>query len=86
MPWRLVVARRAENELDGLPVHDQDAVSKALARLPTDPGGAHLRKLEGRGDLWRLRVGRWRVILRLDNATGVIHVLRVVPRGRAYRD
>jgi mRNA-degrading endonuclease RelE of RelBE toxin-antitoxin system len=37
-------------------------------------------------DEWRLRVGDWRVRFTRERDTGVIQVLRVLPRGRAYRD
>ena len=42
-------------------------------------------KLSGREE-WRLRVGDWRVRLRLDRDQLAVVVLRVLPRGRAYRD
>ena len=35
---------------------------------------------------WRLRVGEWRVRFRYDYQRRTIEVLRVLPRGRAYRD
>lgn len=35
---------------------------------------------------WRLRVGDWRVRFVRDSETGVVYVVRVLPRGRAYRD
>ena len=45
-----------------------------------------MKKLGGADDEWRLRVGRWRVLLDLDNQTGVITITRILPRDRAYRD
>jgi mRNA-degrading endonuclease RelE of RelBE toxin-antitoxin system len=50
-----------------------------------NPAEAQLVRLRGSDEL-RLRVGDWRVRLRLDPATRTIVVLRVLPRGRAYRD
>jgi mRNA interferase RelE/StbE len=35
---------------------------------------------------WRLRVGDWRVRFDRDDEARVIVVLRVLPRGRAYRE
>jgi mRNA-degrading endonuclease RelE of RelBE toxin-antitoxin system len=35
---------------------------------------------------WRLRVGDWRVRMRFVAAHRTVVVLRVLPRGRAYRD
>lgn len=36
-------------------------------------------------DEWRLRVGDWRIRFGRDEDARVIVVLRVLPRGRAYR-
>ncbi|MDE3075533.1 MAG: type II toxin-antitoxin system RelE/ParE family toxin [Chloroflexota bacterium] len=86
MSWRLLIAPRAQKELTGLPARDREAMSDALSRVSTDPSSVDLRKLQGQDDLWRVRVGRWRAILRLDGAEGTMRVLRVVARSRAYRD
>ena len=63
MPWRLIVTRPAEKDLADLPGPDKLAVLAALERLVNNPGTADLRKLTGRPNEWRLRVGRWRVLL-----------------------
>jgi mRNA-degrading endonuclease RelE of RelBE toxin-antitoxin system len=34
---------------------------------------------------YRLRVGPWRVRFRVDRKAGALVVLRVLPRGKAYR-
>ena len=85
MPWRLALTRRAERDLADLPPLERAAVERALSRLLSDPSGSDLRKLAGRDDEWRLRIGRWRAILQLDTATGMITVLRVLARRDAYR-
>lgn len=85
MPWRLIVSGRAERDLAGFPERMRESIRRALARLVVDPGRADLRKLEGRESEWRLWAGRWRVILELDNESGLIIVERILPRGRAYR-
>jgi mRNA-degrading endonuclease RelE of RelBE toxin-antitoxin system len=48
-----------------------------------DPPAGDVIKLRGRDD-HRLRVGDWRIILRLDEQARIVRVLRVLPRGRAY--
>jgi mRNA-degrading endonuclease RelE of RelBE toxin-antitoxin system len=54
--------------------------------LATGFGALDVTKLGGGGNRWRLRVGRWRVLLELDNAAGAITIARVVDRKDAYRD
>ena len=85
MPWQLLLTRRAERDLGDLPSQDRAVVERALSRLPNDPTRSDLRKLAGRDDEWRLRIGRWRAILQLDTATGTITVLRILARRDAYR-
>jgi mRNA interferase RelE/StbE len=85
MPWRLYVAPQAEKDLARLPLADRQAVRRALERLADDFGSVDVTKLAGRGNRWRLRVGRWRVILDLDNSAGQLTVVRVLDRKDAYR-
>ena len=86
MPWRLRVVARAEKDLARLPLRDREAVRRALYRLADDFGSQDVSKLGGAGNRWRLRVGRWRVILNLNNATGEMVITRVLDRKDAYRD
>jgi mRNA interferase RelE/StbE len=60
-------------------------VYDALERLVGEHATGDVIRLKG-SDEWRLRVGDWRVLFRRDPAARVILVLRVLPRGRAYRD
>ena len=85
MPWNLIIAPRAERDLARLPAYTRAAVDRALSGLAADPQSVDLAKLRGRRQQWRLRVGQWRAILRLETATGRVYVLRVLPRSRAYR-
>ncbi len=51
-----------------------------------DDSGSGIKKLQGVAGQWRLRVGDWRVRFSLSDDGKVVDVLRVLPRGRAYRD
>ncbi len=72
-------ARRDLRRLDP-PVRRR--ITDALDRLVTDPLAGDIRRLNPIE--WRLRVGDWRVRFAFDDQRGVIVVLRVLPRGRAY--
>jgi mRNA interferase RelE/StbE len=62
----------------------QRRIVHALDRLVADPPRGDITKVTGSDDEWRLRVGDWRV--RFTRQAGTVYVLRVLPRGRAYRD
>ena len=57
----------------------------AIERLAVNPDGPATVARVGREGR-RLRVGGWRVLYRADVTAGVVTILRVPPRGRAYRD
>jgi mRNA interferase RelE/StbE len=81
-----VFAPRARRDLRQLDPTVQRRIVDALDRLTADPPVGDVVRLAGVGDEWRLRVGDWRVRFTRNLETGVIEVLRVLPRGRAYRD
>jgi mRNA interferase RelE/StbE len=85
-PWRIEITRAAQRDLRRLDPQIRRRVSDALVALAQDPlASAALRRLAGTQQS-RLRVGDWRVRLTLDTRDRVLVVMRVLPRGRAYRD
>lgn len=83
--WRVELTSRARRDLRRLDRPIRDRVLDAVDRITGDPPQGELVRLTGR-DEWRLRVGDWRVRCELDVERQVVLVLRVLPRGRAYRD
>lgn len=80
--WALTAhGRRDFRRLDA---QVQRRIADALDRLVADPPQGDVIKLAGSDDEFRLRVGDWRVRFIRQDAT--VYVLRVLPRGRAYRD
>jgi mRNA interferase RelE/StbE len=85
-PRRIRITERAERDLKQLPTRDQVRVRAALDGLTRRPPTGDIRKLQGIEGEWRLRVGDWRVRFRLSRDQRWVDVLRILPRGRAYRD
>ncbi len=80
-----IFSARAGRDFKRLDPPVKRLIVSALDRLAGDPPAGDVVKLAN-ADEWRLRVGDWRVRFERDTETGVIYVLRVLPRGRAYRD
>lgn len=77
-------AKRALKELRRLDKTTQSRIASAVDELATKSRG-DVRRLEGAGaDVYRLRIGGWRVIFTLQ-PDGALLVLRVRPRGDAYK-
>lgn len=81
--WAVRFERRAEKDLGRLDAQVAQRVVAALDRLLVRDPSVDVRRLKG-SDEWRLRVGDWRVRLRLDFESNTIIVVRILPRGRAY--
>jgi mRNA interferase RelE/StbE len=61
-------------------------IREKLDQLAQDPyaRNPNLTRLQGRPG-YRLRVGDWRIIYEIENDRLVILVLKIAPRGGAYR-
>jgi len=62
-----------------------DPIKRAIANLRDDPRPVGCKKLVGEVDQWRIRVGDWRVIYRIEDGRLVVLVVTVAPRGGVYR-
>ena len=86
MTWVLEWTNHAVQESRRLDRQACVRIYAALDRLAEDPSAGDVKRLVAAGGLHRLRVGMWRVIFRFDEVNRIIEVLRVLPRGSAYRD
>lgn len=59
-------------------------VIEAIERFAST-GAGDVRRLRGRNREWRLRVGKWRVLLAYNLGDATVLILRVLPRAEAYR-
>jgi mRNA interferase RelE/StbE len=83
--WSVELTPAARRDLRRLDPQVRRRVIDALDGLSAQPPQGDIRRLAGVEDEWRLRVGDWRVRFTREQATHTVHVLRVLPRGRAYR-
>ena len=82
-PWSYAVTPHARRDLRRLDPPVKQRIIDALDRFVEAPFSADIRRLSPFE--WRLRVGDWRVRFSFDDEQHIIVVLRVLPRGRAYR-
>ena len=85
--WRVELTRPAERDIRRLDRPVRERILSGLDALASDPPAGDIRRMSGITPLqWRLRVGDWRVRFSRDPESRTILVLRVLPRGRAYRE
>ena len=74
----------ARKELEALPNHLLSRVVRKIQSLSDNPRPAGCKKLKGYKDLWRIRVGDWRVVYIIDDAVRVVSVTRIAHRREVY--
>ena len=85
MKWRVAWTQRALKDADHLDSRALERIVAALDRYAAEERGDVIRLEAVEPPEWRLRVGPWRVRFRRDAHERVLHVLRVLPRDKAYR-
>jgi mRNA interferase RelE/StbE len=75
----------ADREIDALPHDVRARVIRAAMALAGNPRPRGCKKLKG-GDIWRIRVGDYRVLYEIHDDVLVVLLVRVAHRREAYRD
>jgi mRNA interferase RelE/StbE len=84
--YRVEYERRAERELLSLPREVARRIALAIDELATDPRQRGVHKIAGARDLFRLRLGRYRVVCHVSGSRRLVVILRVAKRAEAtYR-
>lgn len=78
--WSIRYSPRATRDIDSLPQAVRVEIFAALERLLEEPPQGDLKKLKAQNGIWRLRVGKWRVLFTREKAERSILLLRVVRR------
>ena len=84
--YELTIKRQALKALQNMPRQNAQRIRRELDKLAAQPNrrDVDVASLTGRPG-FRLRVGDWRIIFTRDDKAQIIDVLRIVPRGQAYK-
>lgn len=83
--YKLEISRSAEKQLKKLPVHHRKRVAEAILELASDPYPRGSRQLSGYDDVFRVRVGLYRILYSVAKTRLVIIILKVGHRKDVYR-
>jgi mRNA interferase RelE/StbE len=84
--YRLVIKSSAAKELDAVGQKaDRTRLVASIQELAEQPKPVGAEKLSGHIDLYRIRVGNYRVVYEIDNEQIVVTVIKVGHRKEIYR-
>ena len=82
MQYRIVIMKPARKFIEQQPQHNQARLLKAIYRLPHE---GDIKRLVGQENVYRLRVGGFRVIYTFCNEVLTVEILAAGNRGDVYK-
>ncbi len=84
--YSVTFRRSARKELQKLPPQLVERIFPKIESLAAQPRPAGCKKLQGGHNLWRIRIGDYRVVYALDDVRTLVDIVAVRHRSEAYRD
>lgn len=84
LKYPLDIKQSAQKELDALDDTLFTRIDRKILALADNPRPVGCKKLKGYKDQWRIRIGDYRVIYVIDNATKTVTVTHVAHRREVY--
>ena len=85
MPYRIEFAPKAERDFKALNKPIQSRLARRIDLLAVNPFPQGIRKLAGEEDLYRLRVGNYRIIYQVQGRRLVVLIVGIGHRADVYR-
>ena len=83
--YSIEISRSAEKQLASVPVDAQRRLARAMMALADEPRPSGSRKLSGHNDIFRIRVGTYRVLYSVADGLLVVIILKIGHRKDIYR-
>lgn len=82
--YSITFARSARKELESLPGNVVQRIFPKIEALAANPRPSGCKKLKGSSDLWRIRIGEYRVIYSILDQKIRIEIIAIRHRREAY--
>jgi mRNA interferase RelE/StbE len=82
--YAITFSRTARKELEEISAAMVKRIFPKIERLSREPRPVGCRKLVGEGNLWRIRVGDYRVLYSIDDEKESLDVIAIRHRSKAY--
>ena len=83
--YSIVVSRKVEKEIIGLPARVIKLIGNAIDKLAVDPRPTGSKKIQGSDEnLWRVRVGDYRIVYSIQDVLKIVEIKRVRHKRDVY--
>lgn len=85
MTYRIEFARKAARQFQNLPAAVQKRLKPKIDALAHNPRPRGVKKLEGETDVYRIRVGGYRIIYQVQDKALIVLVVKLGDRKEIYK-
>jgi mRNA interferase RelE/StbE len=82
--YSILIKRKAEKQLAALPLDIADRVAITIDELAVNPRPVGNKKLQGYANVYRIRVGNYRIIYCVEDVILTVEVIKVGHRKNVY--
>ncbi|MFN9839821.1 MAG: type II toxin-antitoxin system RelE family toxin [Pseudanabaena sp.] len=86
MSYEVQILPKAARQIKALSVEVRQDITLTIQSLANEPRPIEVKKLSGEKDIYRVRVGNYRVLYRIVDKVLVVVVVSVGHRREVYRD
>lgn len=83
--YKVTIKKSAARAIAKLPRNVVNRLLPPLKKLADDPRPPGAKKLQGETDLWRIRIGNYRVVYSIEDTILIVDVIQVAHRKDIYR-
>ena len=83
--YEIFFSRKASHSVNALQETYKKKIGKILKNLKENPFSYPYRRIEGKTNMYRIRIGKYRVLYKVDEKERTITVLKIDKRSRVYK-
>ena len=80
MNWQISIASAAQKQLKKINWQDAQKIEKVIDGMVCNPFVGDIQKMVGKEDVWRRRVGSYRIFYKVNNDLLIIYILEIKRR------
>ena len=78
--WVLQIDPKVEKALKKIPQNSAKRIISAFEQLPSNPYAGDIQKMKGEKNVWRRRVGEYRIFYEVLNSESILNVFHIERR------
>ncbi len=80
MNWKIYITARVEKQIRKLPKSYIERIGIAIDAMESNPFTGDIEKLDGKENIWRRRIGSYRIFYEINNTRKIVYIFSIKRR------